>query len=104
MKSQDEENLICKRILVSGRVQGVFYRDSTRQFAVQLNLVGAVRNLFDGRVEIQVCGVAESVNSLIKWLEIGPKLAKVTNIEVEDLNIEADEDRYRGTFSVWPTR
>jgi len=94
---------VAKRIWVSGRVQGVFFRDSTRQVAQRLKLVGGVRNLRDGRVEVEVCGDANSVESLVKWLEIGPKLAKVTNIEVEDLTTEFDDNRYQGTFSVWPT-
>jgi acylphosphatase len=102
------ENIVCKRIWVSGRVQGVFYRDSTCRLAQQLNLVGGVRNLYDGRVEVQVCGDVESVESLVKWLKIGPKLAKVTTIEVEDLHFDSDDgqftDRFRDTFTVWPTR
>jgi acylphosphatase len=80
----------------------VFYRDSTRQVARQLGLGGGVRNLSDGRVEVQVCGDAASVNSLIKWLQIGPKLAKVTNIEVKDCEI--DSSLAESTFKVWPTQ
>lgn len=79
--------LVQKQIFVSGRVQGVFFRESTRQMARQFNLAGGVRNLSDGRVEVQVAGHAESVHSLIKWLKIGPKLAKVSTIEVMDLEL-----------------
>mgnify|MGYP001829147249 FL=1 len=74
--------MIYRRIYVSGRVQGVFFRDSTRQVADDLSLLGYVRNLSDGRVEVSVAGDIESVDSLIKWLKTGPKLAKVSNIEV----------------------
>ena len=47
--------MICKRFLVSGRVQGVFYRDSTRRQAQAQGISGWVRNLFDGRVEVLAC-------------------------------------------------
>ncbi len=74
--------MICRRFLVSGRVQGVFYRDSTRREAHALGLSGWVRNLFDGRVEVLACGAEQQLETFAKWLEIGPEHAKVTNIEV----------------------
>lgn len=93
-----------KQIFVSGRVQGVFFRDSTRQVATRLGLAGAVRNLRDGRVEVLVSGEEEQVKKLINWLKTGPKLAKVTTIEV----MEADENVLTqlpaGRFDIWPTR
>ena len=95
--------MVCKQVFISGRVQGVFYRESTRQQADALKLRGGVRNLRDGRVEVQLCGDEESVASLIKWLKTGPKLAKVSNIEVIDMPSESmyrfDERR----FEVWMT-
>jgi acylphosphatase len=74
--------MICRRFLVSGRVQGVFFRDSTRREARALGLTGWVRNLSDGRVEVLACGSEPQLETLAKWLEIGPEYAKVTNIEV----------------------
>ena len=62
---------VYKQIFVSGRVQGVFFRDSTRQLAARLNLSGGVRNLADGRVEVQVTGDETMVQELIKWLKDG---------------------------------
>jgi acylphosphatase len=91
--------MICKRFLVCGRVQGVFYRDSTRQQAQALGLTGWVRNLFDGRVEVLACGTEPQLETFAKWLEIGPEYAKVTKIEViTDKNSPVPD-----TFDVLPT-
>jgi acylphosphatase len=94
---------IAKQILVSGRVQGVFFRDSTRKLATALQLTGGVRNLRDGRVEVLVTGPEESVQTLIKWLKIGPKQAKVTTIEVADYPVSAEHDLLVDQFQIWPT-
>ena len=94
----------CKQIFVSGLVQGVFFRDSTRQKANELNLKGGVRNLRDGRVEVLVTGEEAVIQSLIKWLEIGPKYAKVSTIEVIDLPIDYLPDSQKGYFEIWATR
>ena len=94
---------ICKQIFVSGRVQGVFFRDSTRQLATELKLTGSVRNLADGRVEVQVAGDEATVQKLIKWLKIGPKFAKVSTIEVVDLVDNFLLDHKKGHFGIWPT-
>jgi acylphosphatase len=93
-----------KQIFISGQVQGVFFRDSTRQVANILKLTGGVRNLVDGRVEVQVAGDEVVVQELIKWLKIGPKFAKVSTIEVEDLTDDFLQDQKQGHFEVWPTR
>jgi acylphosphatase len=90
-----------KQILVSGRVQGVFFRDSTRQQATELKLAGGVRNLSDGRVEVLVAGDETAVQSLIKWLKIGPKLAKVSTIEVVDLTSDSVPVKQSGKFEIW---
>lgn len=94
---------ICKQIFISGRVQGVFFRDSTRAKANELRLRGGVRNLHDGRVEVLVKGLEHSVQKLIKWLEIGPKHAKVTTIEVLDCPVSVDQDYFKGLFEIWST-
>jgi len=95
---------ICKQIFVSGLVQGVFFRDSTRRKADELKLKGGVRNCRDGRVEVQVAGEEAAVQSLIKWLKIGPKYAKVSTIEVIDLPLTYLQDNQKGHFEIWPTR
>ncbi len=91
---------ICRRFLISGRVQGVFYRSSTQHQANTLGLRGWVRNLADGRVECLACGAADELKELEKWLEIGAKYAKVTNIVV----ITESPAELAETFEIWPTK
>lgn len=71
------------RCLVSGRVQGVFFRDSTRQFARGLGLSGYARNLADGRVEVLACGAPSKLAKLREWLTQGPPQAQVEKLHCE---------------------
>jgi len=79
---------ICKRCFISGRVQGVFYRETTRQRAEKLQLTGYAKNLTDGRVEVFVCGSEISVNALCEWLWTGSEYSSVTDVlcQESDLN------------------
>ena len=97
--------MVCRQVFVSGQVQGVFFRESTRQVADELMLSGFVRNLRDGRVEVQVMGDVENIQSLMKWLKIGPKLAKVTTIKVLETKVSSDllSLYKKGRFDIWPT-
>jgi acylphosphatase len=70
---------------VEGRVQGVWYRASTREQAQQLGLNGYARNLPDGRVEVLACGAVEAVAQLQEWLWQGPTAAKVTAVECSEV-------------------
>jgi len=89
MTADDKANHpVCFRCLVAGRVQGVFFRASTRERAVQLGLSGYARNLSDGRVEVLACGPAESVAQLREWLRVGPPMAEVTGIACEPLDYQ----------------
>jgi acylphosphatase len=69
-------------VLVSGRVQGVFFREHTRHWAGSLGLTGCVRNLWDGRVEVVAEGERERIEDLIARLKQGPPLALVENLDV----------------------
>jgi acylphosphatase len=69
-------------VFVSGRVQGVFFRDHTRRWAVSLGLTGWVKNIWDGRVEVLAEGEKESLEALIARLKQGPPSASVENVEV----------------------
>jgi acylphosphatase len=69
------------RFLVSGRVQGVFFRASARQQAEMLGLRGLARNLDDGRVEVIVQGDDAAIEALARWLQHGPPMARVERIE-----------------------
>ncbi len=72
----------CFKALVSGRVQGVFFRDSTRREALRLGLQGYALNLDDGRVEVLACGAQAALNELAAWLAHGPPSAEVTALDL----------------------
>lgn len=88
----------ARRLLVSGLVQGVGYRDWARREAARLGLSGWVRNLRDGRVEALASGEAAQVDGFVERCRRGPPLARVDNVAVE----EADEQFPPG-FEVRPT-
>ncbi len=67
--------------LISGRVQSVFFRESTRRQAEPLGLGGHAVNLPDGRVEVIAAGDSEALNQLQAWLQKGPRMARVDGIE-----------------------
>jgi len=73
-----------KRVVVHGRVQGVFFRDSTRRRAQAAGVAGWVANRPDGTVEAVLEGDADAVESLVRWLRDGPRGADVERVEVED--------------------
>jgi len=73
----------CIRCLVSGRVQGVFFRVSTRDQAQALGLTGQVSNLSDGRVAVTASGSQAALESLQQWLREGPPQAAVSDVQCE---------------------
>ena len=81
--------MVCKRCLVGGRVQGVYYRATAARRAHELGLRGYARNLPDGRVEVLACGDDASVSAFVKWLWIGSSASKVTSVEVSDAALDA---------------
>jgi acylphosphatase len=91
--------MICRKCLVAGRVQGVFYRGTAAQRARELGVRGYARNLPDGRVEVLACGEARAVESFIEWLWLGSAASKVTAVEV----IDAPEhgERAPAGFHTW---
>jgi acylphosphatase len=82
------------RLLISGRVQGVYYRASTVDRARQLGLGGYARNLPDGRVEVVAEGDAQRVQLLIDWCHEGPPAARVGWVEVSELKTTGSVDRF----------
>ena len=70
------------RLLVSGKVQGVFFRQALKVVAKKNNVSGWVRNLKDKRVEVVLEGDNKSINSVIAWARIGPANSRVDDIEV----------------------
>ena len=80
--------MIARRCFVAGRVQGVFYRASTRARAEALGVTGFARNLADGRVEVLACGAPEAVDALCAWLWQGSPASSVSEVVTEDLALE----------------
>ena len=68
-------------ILVSGRVQGVFYRQGTREKASELGITGYVKNLADGSVYILATGTKEQLDAFTAWCRLGPARASVNGIQ-----------------------
>ena len=83
-----------RHIFVSGRVQGVTFRASTRRKAQELGVGGWVKNLPDGRVEAVFEGDEEDVKKMVEWCHKGPRLARVEDVEVEEENPKG-EDSFR---------
>ena len=80
------------RFIVSGRVQGVFFRASTREQAQRLGLRGHARNLPDGRVEVLAVGADDAIRQLEQWLQHGPPSARVDHVERSSAEVEARDD------------
>lgn len=85
---QQRETRVCYRCRVGGRVQGVFFRASTREQAMRLGVSGYARNLADGRVEVMACGEPAAVAQLRDWLRMGPPMAAVTGVACEPLDYQ----------------
>jgi len=89
--------MLCKKCLVGGRVQGVFYRATAARRARELGLSGYARNLPDGRVEVLACGEDAAVDTFVRWLWIGSSASKVTSVEASD--VAADPAARSGFFT-----
>lgn len=79
-------------IFISGKVQGVFFRSSTKIKAEELGIFGWVKNLPDGRVEAVLEGEKENVEKMVEWCRKGPEYAGVTGLE-------AVEENYKNEFN-----
>ncbi len=86
----------CLRFLVSGRVQGVFFRGFAREQALMLGIDGHARNLPDGRVEVLASGPDEALAHFAARLAQGPLLARVDGVETA----VSDEEPPRGDFRI----
>jgi acylphosphatase len=76
--------VIRRRVLISGRVQGVFFRDTARRRAEEEGVAGSARNLSNGRVEVVLEGEEDAVNRMIDWCKEGSDWAEVTSVDVEE--------------------
>ena len=82
-------------VYVSGRVQGVGYREATRKKAQSLGLVGWVKNLEDKRVELMAQGSKAAIDTLLLFLKSGPILAKVSQLDISEGVSLSDEMGFR---------
>ncbi len=78
------------RLLIAGRVQGVWFRATAQELAHQLGLGGWIRNLRDGRVEAVFEGPDADVDEAIAWCREGPRLAQVEAVEVMEEPLEGE--------------
>lgn len=92
---------VTRHLRISGRVQGVGYRDALRSEALARGVSGWVRNRRDGTVEAVVQGSAEATDALIAWARRGPPAARVAHIEVADA--AGEYARPYGGFDWLPT-
>ena len=81
-------------LYISGKVQGVFFRDSASQMATAMDLTGYVKNLPDGRVEIVAEGDKEHIEKLVQWSHSGPPWAVVHHVERRD-------EVFKGEFNMF---
>jgi acylphosphatase len=86
----------ARRFVVSGLVQGVFYRAQAKERADELGLTGFVKNLDDGGVEIFVEGSEDKLKQLEEWCWKGPPKSKVTGVTVTE-----DQPKNLQSFDVW---
>lgn len=84
-------------IFVSGKVQGVFFRENTRKKAAEFRLSGFVRNLQNGKVEAVFEGEKEKIKKIIQWIKKGSETAQIENIEI-------DWQNYKGEFEDFEIR
>ncbi len=79
---------ICLRYLVSGKVQGVFFRASARFEAEALGVTGYAKNLANGHVEVIACGEPGSLERFRSWLSRGPQAARVSGVSCESMELQ----------------
>jgi acylphosphatase len=86
------------RAIITGRVQGVSFRAATAHEAKRLGVVGWVRNLADGSVELEAEGAADRIEALVAWCHDGPPAARVDRVTVEDRAATAAERDFSITY------
>lgn len=82
-KKSNDETLVRATVTISGRVQGVYFRASTKATADNLGITGWVRNLPDGSVKAVFEGPRDAVESIVSWCHQGPPKARVRHVKVE---------------------
>lgn len=78
----------CRLFRIEGRVQGVWFRESTRREAEPLGITGYAKNLADGSVEVLACGEPAALDRLADWLRQGPPMARVSTVDSRETECE----------------
>ena len=87
--------MVNRAFLISGRVQGVFFRDSTKKEALKLGLQGSAVNLSDGTVKVCLRGEIADIDLLKRWLDIGPELAQVESVIEVDIDQQLELNDFK---------
>ena len=96
--SQIDMEKVRARVIIEGRVQGVFFRHQTQEMAFRLGVKGWVKNRRDGRVEALFEGEQERVEQIIQWCHRGPSEAKVTKVYATWENYAGEFDDFSVTY------
>ena len=90
MPATQDDDTVRVRAVVAGRVQGVSYRVAAADEADRLGVVGWVRNLADGRVELLASGHRRAVDAFVDWASTGPRWADVTSVDAADVSSDGE--------------
>lgn len=82
-------------IIVDGRVQGVGFRYFTQMMAMKYNLTGWCKNLYNGKVQIEVQGLKENLMNFISAIKKGNNFSRIDNMDLNELSVKDDEKKYR---------
>lgn len=80
------------KVRIKGKVQGVYYRKSTKEKADQIGIKGFVKNLEDGSVYAEIEGNKQDLMTMLQWCNQGPDRAEVISVESEEMELVGDED------------
>jgi len=87
--------LVNRSFVISGRVQGVFFRENTKKESVRLGLQGSAMNLSDGTVKVCLRGEINQIDLLERWLHVGPELAKVESVIEVDIDQQLELNGFK---------
>ena len=87
--------MVNRSFVISGRVQGVFFRENTKKESVKLGLQGSAMNLSDGTVKVCLRGEIKQIDLLERWLHIGPELAKVESVIEVDIDQQLELNGFK---------
>lgn len=87
--------MVNRSFVISGRVQGVFFRENTKKESVRLGLQGSAMNLSDGTVKVCLRGEINQIDLLERWLHVGPELAKVESVIEVDIDQQLELNGFK---------